>query len=411
MRLLDHPGNTPVYVQKLLEHTESIFGQKIQDSADCGRLADDIFRTTAYHISPQTLRRLFKLISSSSSPSKFTLEVLSKYCGFRSLNHYKQQESESTELQSGKFNEASIYKEFFEVDAAPSSRSNLNDTYRQAIKNIIKRVYHDRDLYNIFTPMVAGNITAQNYLFEEFPYISGLGRGFAAGYNFYLKHKREPEGQCLGNAILFVAAVLQNDYESIHTYIDAINCLSLSDIKHPSLIGRYIGSNLLYHHLTGNLEEQNRWEQLAVTFLSKPQNTSRFQMNSIEYERMISIYFLLSERYERVVEFITPVLTKFLLLPKDVEYSFWIIPMKIMLFKAHIYCGRKKMALAILPEYESADWLFEDYYRIHFLDAKIKITDNKRLKQELVSDLKRMISKTNFPFFEKLITLGKGLVV
>jgi hypothetical protein len=404
MRLKDNlTTTTPTYIQKLLEHTQTTFGKIVEDSADCSRLAEDIFRTTASHISPQTLRRLFKLIHSSSTPSKFTLEVLCTYCGYRSLEHYKQDVAEPTTFQSVKVIEASIYKEFFDVDSTPSSRSDPNNTYRQAIKNIIKRLYHDKDLYNIFTPMVAGNLTAQNYLFEQFPYIDGLGKGFAEGYNFYLKHNREPEGQCLGNALLFLAAVLKNDLTGLETYLEVINRLSLSEIRQPSLVGRYIGSNLLFHHLNGNLEEESHWEDIAVTYIFKTPYTSGSHLIAMEYQRMISIYLLLCEKYEQVIAVITPVLPKFLTFPKDRDYSFWATPMKIMLFKSHIYCGRSKMALAILPEYESADWLLEDYYRIHFLDGKIRITEQKSLKHVLVSDLRRLVTKTNFQFFQKLI--------
>jgi hypothetical protein len=404
MRLKDNLATTtPTYIQNLLEHTQTTFGKMVEDSADCSRLAEDIFKTTAYQISPQTLRRLFKLIHSNSTASRFTLEVLCTYCGYRSLEHYKQDVAEPTTLQSAKVIEASIYKEFFDVDTAASSKSDPNDTYRQAIKNIIKRLYHDKDLYNVFTPMVAGNLTAQNYLFEQFPYIDGLGRGFGEGYKFYLQHNREPEGQCLGNSLLFLAAVLKNDLTALKTYLDAINRLSLSDIRQPSLIGRYIGSNLLFHHLNGNIEEENHWEEIAVTYLTKAPYTSAADLNGMAYERLISIYFLLSEKYEQVIRVITPLLPKLLAFPKDREYSFWVIPMKIMLFKSHIYGGHSKMALAILPEYESADWLLEDYYRIHFLDAKIRITEKKGLKQELVSDLRRLITKTNFQLFQNLI--------
>jgi hypothetical protein len=408
MRLPDKHKKTAINIDSLLEHTQSTFGKTITTNFDCCNLADEIFRTTDFLISAQTLRRVFRLIQSKTGASRYTIEVLCRYCGYQSLDQFFFY-TENASMNPARINEATIYKDFFDVETLPISRQALNSTYRKAVKNILKHLYSDRDLYNLVVPMLADNRTAQNYLFEQFPYIDGLGRGFAAGYNFYLQRKLEPEAQCFGNAILFLSAALQNDQTGLDTYLNAINSIPLAEIHHPFCRARYIGSNLLYHYMNGDQQALSTWMQMALSDLTGNPNAFGFQSESLEYERMIAIYLTLCDCHEMVITVLSPVWKRVSMSPMDLEYGYWLSPIKIMLFKSHVYCGRTKEALAILPNYEPVDWMLEDYYRIQYLDARLKITDvksEKDIKSErkaLQKDLSRLISKTNFLFFNKLL--------
>lgn len=279
MRLSDKHKKTVIDIEPLLEHTQSTFGKTITTNFDCCNLADEIFRTTDFLISAQTLRRVFRLIQSRTGASKYTIEVLCRYCGYHSLDQFLFYTG-SVSMNPARLNEATIYKDFFDVETVPISRQELNSTYRKAVKNILKHLYNDRELYNLVVPMLAENRTAQNYLFEQFPYIDGLGRGFAAGYNFYLQRKLEPEAQCFGNAILFLSAALQNDRDELVTYINAINSISLNDIRHPFIRARYIGSNLLYHYMAGNQQALSSWIQLALSDLTSNPNDFGFGLKA-----------------------------------------------------------------------------------------------------------------------------------
>lgn len=118
---------------------------------------------------------------------------------------------------------------------------------------------------------------------------------------------------------------------------------------------------------------------------------------------MIAIYLTLCDCHETLITVLSPVWKSVSMSPMDGEYGYWLSPMKIMLFKSHVYCGRPEEALAILPDYEPVDWMLEDYYRIQYLDAKIKISGVKSERKALQKDLSRLISKTNFLFFNKLL--------
>ena len=54
------------------------FGKQISTATDCEKLADALKQNFNANISPQTLRRFFGLIKSTSKTSIFTLDLLSK---------------------------------------------------------------------------------------------------------------------------------------------------------------------------------------------------------------------------------------------------------------------------------------------------------------------------------------------
>jgi hypothetical protein len=66
-------------IKSLIEYT---FGRKILNTNDCIDLSVCVFEKEKLSISTDTLRRVFQLVETSSQPSLYTLEILSKYVGF-----------------------------------------------------------------------------------------------------------------------------------------------------------------------------------------------------------------------------------------------------------------------------------------------------------------------------------------
>jgi hypothetical protein len=67
------------------EEIVNIFGRRIVSSRDCIQLSDEIFQKTRLQLNPNTLRRFFGLVKAAYPPSHSTLTILSKYCGFQSV--------------------------------------------------------------------------------------------------------------------------------------------------------------------------------------------------------------------------------------------------------------------------------------------------------------------------------------
>ena len=74
------------------------FSKSVVTSYDCSVLAATIENNTTYKISMDTLRRFFGVIKSGSLPSTYTLDVLSKYVGFKNWNNLLLSHQEQSQL-------------------------------------------------------------------------------------------------------------------------------------------------------------------------------------------------------------------------------------------------------------------------------------------------------------------------
>src|SRR6476620_7481999 len=83
-----------------------IFGRQIVSSRDCIQLSDEIFKRTKVQLNPNTLMRFFGLVKAEYPPSQSTLTILSKYCGFQSVDEVnavrKDVSYDSKEIDDGK---------------------------------------------------------------------------------------------------------------------------------------------------------------------------------------------------------------------------------------------------------------------------------------------------------------------
>ena len=77
----------------MLEHLKKEilkkFGQELSYNKDCETLAEIVCEATGGRISATTIRRLYGFLKSSSAPSKFTLDLLAQYIGFKSWNDFQ----------------------------------------------------------------------------------------------------------------------------------------------------------------------------------------------------------------------------------------------------------------------------------------------------------------------------------
>jgi hypothetical protein len=378
------------------------FGMQINNAADCDLLSKSVFKRTGYIVSSQTFRRLFNLIKSKSLTSRATADILATYCGYVNLEQLFFTQINAETISQDKAQEAEIYKAFFEVEVPPIAKGELNVVYEKAIGGILKKVYNDKVLYDALMPLIAPNPTAHIYLFERFPYISGFGCGFSTGYSLYLKHKLDVEAQVFGNAMLFLAAVLTNEHSVAKVYYDRICLINIATIRHPFAIARYLGTRLLYYHITNNEKCKPEIIDLVTDRLKASSNVNShgFHSFNIEFELMIAKYLSLAGCFQLVINILLPVYQEKALISIDMDRGFWLMPIKIMLIRAFSFTKRRKEALAMMPLVGTLNWLIDDYFSIQLLDAKQRLTNDSAEMSALNDDLKQLINKTRFSFFE-----------
>lgn len=76
------------YLELLREYVRKKSSLSSVYHKECEVLSEEIQRTTGNTISSSTLKRFFRLVSSSSKPSSFTLDVLSQFAGFDHFDHF-----------------------------------------------------------------------------------------------------------------------------------------------------------------------------------------------------------------------------------------------------------------------------------------------------------------------------------
>ena len=76
------------FIDQIKYLVQNKLGRQILSSSDCTILANDLFKVTGVKISINTLRRLFHLMKSKYQPSLFTLDTLSRYCGYSSYSDF-----------------------------------------------------------------------------------------------------------------------------------------------------------------------------------------------------------------------------------------------------------------------------------------------------------------------------------
>jgi hypothetical protein len=403
--MLSTDTSFPKQLALLKYEIELQFGMQINNAADCDLLSEYVFKSTNHIVSSQTFRRLFNLIKSKSLTSRATADILATYCGYSNLEQLFFAQLDFENEQEDKFQEAEIYKAFFEVEVPAIARGELNMVYEKAISGILKKVFNDKALYDALMPLIASNPTAHIYLFERFPYISGFGRGFASGYSLYLKHKQDVEAKVFGNALLFLAAVLSNEHAVAKLYYDNVCLINLATIRHPFAIARYLGTRLLYYHITGNEKCKLEMMDLIVDRLQASSNVNRhgFHSFNIEFELLIAEYLSLAGSFQLVIDILLPVYQQKALISVDMDRGFWLMPIKIMLIRAFSYTNRFEEALALMPLLGTLNWLVDDYFSIQLLNAKQRLGQDPADIAAINGELKRLIEKTRFRFFESLL--------
>ena len=91
----------PNKVEFIKHEIQRFYGRQILSSRDCIILSEEIFYKTGEKLNPNTLRRFFGLVKADYPPSRATLDILAKYCGF---NNFEQVHDQNIERPHAKNN-------------------------------------------------------------------------------------------------------------------------------------------------------------------------------------------------------------------------------------------------------------------------------------------------------------------
>ncbi|RYZ00277.1 MAG: hypothetical protein EOO11_02085, partial [Chitinophagaceae bacterium] len=252
----------PEALRRLRELACRAFGKPLTHSFECELMSADVRKVTGTAVSPQTLRRLFGFLRSDFAPAVRTLNTLAIYAGFSGWHGFTAQQAAPEAYRPLTLpEEASLYLDFYKVDLRAEGDMN----YHNASRNIAFRILSNPGLLEALAPALARDRVAQVYFYERFPFIDGLCGEYRRFLPLYLQ-KKGTEAQLFGNNLLFLSAWLSADSKEQQLYIGRIRRLPLDESLHPFVIGRSLGSQLLYEleqgrDITPLLNEAQRWHQ------------------------------------------------------------------------------------------------------------------------------------------------------
>ncbi|GAA4318740.1 hypothetical protein GCM10023184_03140 [Flaviaesturariibacter amylovorans] len=370
------------------------FGKPLTHSFECELLSTDIRKVTGQAISPQTLRRLFGFLRSDFSPAVRTLNTLALYTGFTGWHGFlgKQARQEDTYRPLTLAEEAGLYLDFYKVDL----RTEADMNYHNAARNMALRILFNPGLLAALAPALARHPVAQVYFFERFPFIDGLCGPYRRFLPLYLQ-KKGREAQLYGNNLLFLSAWLCGDLKEQQLFINRIRRLPLDESLHPFIIGRSIGSQLLYELEHGRgidrlLAEAQRWQQHFLR--REPGGVWQFPY----FPFVLADYLNLAGYYEESHALLRPVMST--------RRRFSIEPGYPEALQINWQLARHRAAPAGFLEWSSGSAPFEGlsplfarFYRLQVALVRHRLLPAGRRKEKTAAEIRALVALTGFTRF------------
>jgi hypothetical protein len=228
----------------LKKELENSFGRKIVSSRDCLQMVDDIYKKTGYNINANTLRRFFGLVKTNYSASPSTLIILSKYCGFDSIDDIEK-------LSLKEHSDTSINKEevlhylvslFRDID--------MNERNRALVENIVQQtiVFLERNpsLIDKFQREMAKFPAGQYYYYELSVNMDRLNDYYGEGLRYYLRNNDSNEAKVFANSMQIFRYWLTEKPSLMEKHMAEISSLSVNHNFPSHILGRYIAARLYY---------------------------------------------------------------------------------------------------------------------------------------------------------------------
>jgi tetratricopeptide (TPR) repeat protein len=290
----------------LKEEVERIVGRKILTAADCNLLCNDIYLKTQSSTSLNTLRRLFDLMKSKYQPSLFTLDLLSKYCGYSSFSDFtnsKKNKPCNNENQDNSFvNFLVLLFRDFEV------KSTNDITYIQLIHKIINNLEHWPAMIDTFQREIAKTASGQVFYYEQFINIDKLNSFYGKGLHYYLNEKKTVEAQLLGHSLLCLQSWLTMNDEGVENHYQEVLRHSVDENIHPFISARFFATQLYKCEISSNETEAILIQ--TREFYDNIRYSKFVHQNFPYFEYVLSEALVLTNQYEEALFYITEALKK-----------------------------------------------------------------------------------------------------
>jgi hypothetical protein len=371
------------------------FGRPIITSRDCIQLSEEIYFETSFRINPNTLRRFFGLVKADYPPSVSTLNILSKYCGFDSMDEVV------TFKQRPKSN--SLYKEekgflnyLIALFKSTLVKDTNDETFYTLVKHTINYLNQNPELASKFQRVVVKTKNGQEFYFEQFVNMDKLNSFYGEGLRYYINEKKTSEAQIFGNSLLCLRSWLTWDNAGLKRYFELIKKHNQNTIVQPFIFSKYYASHLYFADGNGlNTERILIDANNTYTNLKGANDNNRLSQS---FEFAFSQALIFTRHYGEALFYINCALKNYPERTTDKGvYKVLLLYKAIALLKN----GDKLEAEKIFAQLRSSQFYFLSKKTNSILYLLLASWLNKR-NQKLEQQLKELIQETGFVRLQEL---------
>ena len=228
---------------------EHIFGRSIVSSRDCIQLSYDVYQKTKCQLNPNTLRRFFGLVKATYPPSHSTLTILSKYCGFHSVDEVVVLKKEETDTTPDAESVLHFMVSLFRDVAVKDQNDNA---FISVVVNTLNFLNRNQFLADKFQSQIAKTKNGQEFYFEQFVNIDKLNSYYGDGLRYYYAEKQSSSAQIFAHSLLAFRYWLTNNDTLVKKHADIVAQYTPDDSTEPFIYGRYFAT-LLYNAHAANV--------------------------------------------------------------------------------------------------------------------------------------------------------------
>lgn len=383
-------------VTQLQTRVTEQFGKKICTATDCENLAHALKENLNEVVSSQTLRRFFGLIKTTSRTSIFTLDILSKFCGYKDYENFR--------LLCG----SSELEIFFGSD------EHSGKDFWQKSEHLCRQIADSPELlitthYRMMPfPMV------RKYFMENHPMRDMLGTVYSQYFLSYLKYNNSNEARIFAYGFLYKSAFLQENTELLQFLHQIVAATELTTEVHVIPAGLKYGIMLHYADFTGNesLFTQTFEEMMSI----RKQYISASRASACSFEYSVLELLIFTDRTEEMLFLVDHNTfhrssTDQSIIPgerKRTHDEVW----KILCACANQKAGDRNRSLQYLRtvNLDNLGFGWEKYYSIIFYLVQLEFSEPKDRRKILIK-LNHLVEETRFSFFEQQLTLHKDAVL
>lgn len=385
-------------LEALKKEVERVFGFPVNSNIRHEKLCDDLYAKCSERISSRTVYRVFSSSSNPVVPSKHTLDLLSRYCGYDCVEEFSKLYVDDVSFSV--FSELDILKDIYNISYKSESIKYRDPALFSITKTLVQKLRKKGSYRDGLVLEYSKHPIAQSYYIEQFVDYDSLDKFYNKAIQVYLKNKEGEEAQIFGNCLLYLHAFLTQDAVGCKVYFDKINEFKLDMHIHPFVVGRYFACNLMHSHFYLDDGVENVIEELVTIEKYVPRKGDSYE-NFPCFHFMVCDALIKCEEYQVCLDMLDKAFAEYPKGRENVDQGFY---NAFYLFYAICFhkLGDSKKRDKNLKECKEGEYNFlsQNYYSIQQKLLELEITESKIEERRLTKEIDDLVEETGFSYFK-----------